>query len=74
MLVARVLVEPEGSAAEASTGRCPRICPTCGTLEDKPYELAAEQKTLSEPCPNCGFNFPVAQETPNSTAVFKDLI
>ena len=51
-----------------------RICPTCGTLQDKPYELEAEQKTLSEPCPKCGFNFPVAKETDNSTAVFKDVM
>jgi hypothetical protein len=29
---------------------------------------------LAEPCPKCGFNFPVAQETANSTAVFKDVI
>jgi endogenous inhibitor of DNA gyrase (YacG/DUF329 family) len=51
-----------------------RICPTCGTLQDKPYELSAEQKVLSEPCPKCGFNFPVAQETATSTAVFKDIV
>jgi heme-degrading monooxygenase HmoA len=51
-----------------------RICPTCGTLQDKPYEMEAEQKTLAEPCPKCGFNFPVAQETPTSTSVFKDVI
>ena len=51
-----------------------RICPTCGTLQDKPYEMEAEQKTLAEPCPKCGFNFPVAQEQPTSTSVFKDVI
>ena len=51
-----------------------RICPTCGTLQDKAYDLAAEQKTLAEPCPKCGFNFPVAEETANSTAVFKDIM
>ena len=38
------------------------------------YDLAAEQKTLGEPCPKCGFNFPVAKETANSTSVFKDII
>jgi endogenous inhibitor of DNA gyrase (YacG/DUF329 family) len=54
--------------------RLRRICPTCGTLQDKPYDMAAEQKVLGEPCPKCGFNFPVAKETENSTAVFKDII
>ena len=33
-----------------------------------------EQKTLAEPCPKCGFNFPVAKETANSTVVFKDVM
>jgi heme-degrading monooxygenase HmoA len=50
-----------------------RICPTCGTLQDKAYELAYEQRVLAEPCPQCGFVFPVLGETPMSTAVFKDL-
>lgn len=50
-----------------------RICPTCATLQDKPYELAQEQRVLREPCPNCGFVFPVATETEPSTAVFKDV-
>jgi endogenous inhibitor of DNA gyrase (YacG/DUF329 family) len=50
-----------------------RICPTCGKFEDKSYELEYEQKTLAEPCPTCGFHFPVAFETPTSTSVFKDL-
>ncbi len=59
---------------ESTATRLLRICPTCGTLQDKAYDLAAEQKTLAEPCPKCGFHFPVAQETANSTAVFKDVI
>jgi ribosomal protein S27AE len=50
-----------------------RICPTCGTLQDKPYEMKQEMKTLGEPCPKCGFNFPLPVETPTSTAVFKDV-
>ena len=50
-----------------------RICPTCGTLQDNPFELAHEQKVLAQPCPTCGFVFPVLAETPMSTAVFKDL-
>ena len=58
---------------ELTGTRLLRICPTCGTLQDKAYDLAAEQKTLAEPCPNCGFNFPMAKETTNSTAVFKDI-
>jgi heme-degrading monooxygenase HmoA len=45
----------------------------CGKFEDNVYELEYEQKTLSQPCPVCGFNFPVATETPTSTSVFKDL-
>jgi heme-degrading monooxygenase HmoA len=57
---------------ELKATRLLRICPTCGTLQDKEYDLASEQKTLGEPCPKCGFNFPVAQETANSTSVFKD--
>lgn len=51
-----------------------RICPTCGTLQDKSFELAQEQAVLRESCPNCGYHFPVAEETPTSTAVFKDLL
>jgi hypothetical protein len=59
---------------ELTATRLLRICPTCGTLEDKAYDLAAEQKVLGEPCPKCGFNFPVAKETESSTSVFKDII
>jgi ribosomal protein S27AE len=50
-----------------------RICPTCGTLQDKAYDLEAELKTLAEPCPKCGFIFPVAETTTNSTTVAKDV-
>ncbi len=46
---------------ELRATRLLRICPTCGTLQDKEYDLAAEQKVLAEPCPKCGFNFPVAE-------------
>jgi heme-degrading monooxygenase HmoA len=59
---------------ELASTRLLRICPTCGTLLDKPYELKQEQNVLSEPCSNCGFVFPVAPETDASTAVFKDLM
>jgi endogenous inhibitor of DNA gyrase (YacG/DUF329 family) len=41
---------------ELTATRLLRICPTCGTLQDKEYDLAAEQETLGEPCPKCGFN------------------
>lgn len=50
-----------------------RICPTCSTLQDMPYDLAAEQAVLREQCPKCGFHFPVTPEFPSSTAVFQDL-
>ncbi len=62
------------SPFELTATRLLRICPTCGTLQDKAYDMAAEQKVLAEPCPKCGFNFPVAKESENSTAVFKDII
>ena len=52
---------------ELRATRLLRICPTCGLLQDKEYDLASEQKVLAEPCPTCGFNFPVAKETANST-------
>jgi len=50
-----------------------RICPTCGHFQDKAYALTQEQAVLHESCPNCGFVFPVLDETEMSTAVFKDL-
>ncbi len=50
-----------------------RVCPTCGHLQDEAFDLAKERAVLSQPCPNCGFHFPVMPETANSTAVFKDL-
>jgi heme-degrading monooxygenase HmoA len=50
-----------------------RICPTCGLLQDKPYDMAAEHKTLQEVCPTCGFHFPFPVETEMSTTVFKDI-
>jgi heme-degrading monooxygenase HmoA len=50
-----------------------RICPTCGLLQDKEFDLRQEQAVLAQPCPQCGFHFPVMAETANSTAVFKDI-
>jgi len=34
--------------------------------------LHIEQAVLAEPCPKCGYHFPMMPETPESTAVFKD--
>ena len=59
---------------ELVSTRLLRICPTCGNFQDKPYELTQEQMVLKESCPQCGFHFPVAAETPTSTSVFKDLV
>jgi hypothetical protein len=51
-----------------------RICPTCGKFQDTPFDLTREQAVLAEPCPQCGFHFPVLGETVTSSAVFKDLV
>jgi heme-degrading monooxygenase HmoA len=51
-----------------------RICPTCGELQDKAYDLRSEQAVLREQCPKCGFHFPYMTEKPSSFAVFKDLV
>jgi heme-degrading monooxygenase HmoA len=50
-----------------------RICPCCGQLQDKAYDLGHEQAVLREQCPTCGFHFPYLTEQPSSFAVFKDL-
>ena len=57
---------------ELKSTRLLRVCPYCGHVQDKTFDLHREQETLAEPCPNCQFNFPVMSETANSTAVFKD--
>jgi heme-degrading monooxygenase HmoA len=49
-----------------------RVCPCCGLVEDKAFDLAQEQKALAAPCPKCEFNFPVMAPTSSSFAVFKD--
>lgn len=51
-----------------------RVCPCCGHVQDKVYELSRERQTLSEPCPKCLFNFPVMRPTDSSMAVFKDYV
>jgi heme-degrading monooxygenase HmoA len=58
---------------ELKSTRLIRVCPCCGNIEDKAYDLHQEQARLAEPCPQCGFRFPVMPETPNSFAVFKDV-
>jgi Zn ribbon nucleic-acid-binding protein len=50
-----------------------RVCPTCANIQDKPFDLHIEQAVLAEPCPKCGYHFPVMPETRESTAVFKDV-
>lgn len=51
-----------------------RICPVCNLVQDKKYELSQEQAVLREQCPQCGFHFPILEETPSSFAVFKDAV
>lgn len=51
-----------------------RICPVCNLVQDKKYDLSQEQAVLREQCPQCGFHFPVLEETPSSFAVFKDAV
>jgi heme-degrading monooxygenase HmoA len=57
---------------ELASTRLLRICPVCNKFQDKPYDLAKEQQVLAQPCPQCGYHFPVMPETPSSFAVFKD--
>lgn len=51
-----------------------RVCPVCNKTQDEKYDLAQEQAVLHRPCPQCGFHFPVMEETPSSFAVFKDVL
>jgi hypothetical protein len=51
-----------------------RIGPCCRHFQDREYDICQEQAVLAEQCPECGFHFPVMAETPNSTAVFKDVV
>ena len=57
---------------EHKNARLIRVCPTCAHIQDRPYDLHQEQAVLAEPCPRCGYHFPVMGETRESTAVFKD--
>ena len=58
---------------EFKRARLIRVCPTCANIQDKPFDLHVEQAVLAEPCPKCGYHFPVMPETRESTAVFKDV-
>ena len=57
---------------ELKSTRLIRVCPCCGHAEDKPYDLHNEQAVLAEPCPKCGYHFPIMAATRESSAVFKD--
>jgi len=59
---------------ELTSTRLLRICPCCGHGQDIPYDLAHEQQALAEPCPQCGFHFPMMGEMSDSSAVFKDAL
>lgn len=59
---------------ELVSTRLLRICPCCGELRDKAYELTQEQAVLQEDCPKCGFAFPYLANQPTSFAVFKDAV
>jgi heme-degrading monooxygenase HmoA len=58
---------------ELKNTRLIRVCPCCALITDKAFDLHQEQQALAERCPKCGFQFPVMAETPDSTAVFKDV-
>jgi hypothetical protein len=49
----------------------PRL-PDLPLITDKPYDLHNEQAVLAEPCPKCGYHFPIMAATRESSAVFKD--
>ncbi len=59
---------------ELKNTRLIRVCPCCATITDDPYELNQEQAVLAKPCSKCGFHFTTMPETPDSTAVFKDVV
>jgi hypothetical protein len=46
--------------------------PTCALIQDKTYDLHQELAVLAEPCPKCGYHFPVMAATRESSAIFKD--
>jgi Zn ribbon nucleic-acid-binding protein len=58
---------------EFKRARLIRVCPTCAHTQEKPFDLHIEQAVLAEPCPKCGYHFPMMPETTESSAVFKDV-
>jgi heme-degrading monooxygenase HmoA len=58
---------------ELTSTRLLRVCPCCGKTQDKPFPLEQERRVLAEPCPQCGFHFPMTPEAADSTAVFQDI-
>jgi heme-degrading monooxygenase HmoA len=58
---------------ELRNSRLLRVCPCCGHVQDKAYELHHEQAVLSERCPSCLFDFPIMKNQPTSNALFKDV-
>jgi len=58
---------------EYKNARLIRVCPNCANVQDKQFDINLEQQVLSEQCPKCDYTFPMMKETPNSTAVFKDV-
>ena len=59
---------------ELRSTRLLRVCPCCGHVQDKAFDLHREQEALAEPCPTSQFHFPVMRETETSTAVFKNVV
>jgi hypothetical protein len=43
---------------ELKSTRLLRVCPCCGLVQDKTFDLHREQEVLAEPCPTCQFNLP----------------
>ena len=60
---------------ELTATRLLRICPTCGTLAGQGLRPGGRaEDARPSPVPSAASTFPVAKETANSTAVFKDII
>ena len=53
---------------------CSASAPPAARCRTRSTTCHASRRPSSEPCPKCGFIFPVAAETPNSTSVFKDVM
>jgi putative membrane protein len=51
---------------EFKRARLIRVCPTCANIQDKPFDLHIEPAALAEPCPKCGYHFPVMPGDPKT--------